>query len=104
MGKPFIKVKLHSGTGGESLGEKDLVVYYECAPSVKNINDSNIISYDDVLLEWVNTHDYFQRGYFNEDFEFDSPDTLKLVYLNDDEIKKVREAGHLIREDDLIRP
>lgn len=103
MNKSFIKIKLHSGNGGEPLGEKDLVIYYECDPSVNIINKSDVLSYADEILKWVNTRNYFQRGYLNEDFEFDSSDTLKLVYLNQDEIIKIQEAGHFVSKDDLIK-
>jgi hypothetical protein len=88
MGKPFIKIKLHSGVGGAPLGEKDLVLYYECDPNVKNIFDSDIISYDDAILKWANSCKRFQKGDLNEDFEF-FKQPFELVFLNDDQIKKV---------------
>ncbi len=101
MSKPFVKVKLHSGVGGEPLGAKNLVIYYECDPNAKSIIDTDIISYDDELLEWVNTCGRFQKGDSNEDYEFDSNSTLELVFLNDIEITTVQKAGHLVRKIDL---
>jgi len=50
MRKPFIKIKLHSDVGGAPLGQKDLVIYYECNTSVKNFAESDILSYDDGIL------------------------------------------------------
>lgn len=100
MEKPFVKIELHSGVGGEPLGEKDLAVYYECNTNVKKVADTDILSYDDELLEWVNTSDRFKKGYFNEAFEFNRQ-PFELVFLNDDQIKRVQDAGHLIHKNDL---
>ena len=100
MSKPYIKVKLHSDVGGYVFGEKDLVIYYECDPSVKNICESDILSYDDALLKWVNSSNRFQKGDSNQDYEFCS-EAFELIFLDDDQIKKIKDSGHFVSKDIL---
>jgi hypothetical protein len=99
--KPFVKIRLHSGLGGPELGEKDLVLFYECDPSINNIVDSGIITYAKAILKWVNTCGRFQKGHSNEDFEYFKKNTFELVYLDDEQINQFRQAGLVISKDDL---
>lgn len=99
MGKPYIEVRLHSGLS-KPLGGEDVIVYYECTPSVKKVMDSDIISYFDLLQEFVNTHDRFPKG--EKPYGFSELNQLSVVYLDDDQIKRYQEIGYIIRKEDLI--
>lgn len=98
MGKPFIKVRLNSGIGGEPLGGKDLVIYYECDKDAGSVYDIIRDKATNKLLDWVNTCGRFPKGSKNQNYEFYEHDTFELVLLDEDQVKCIRKAGCVFRK------
>ena len=99
MNKPFIKVDLRSGIG------ETLVVYYECDTYdtvIKEVTDSDILTYEDEIIEWANTCGLFTKEDAQSDFRYDHPSTLSVVYLNENQIKYLYNTGHIFSKSDLL--
>jgi hypothetical protein len=102
MEKPFLKIRMHSGPSlnGLGLGHTDIavVVYYEMNENVQEPTDVlAYLSLDelDAIENWVNTSDKFVKNAAGDDFIIYSKKGFELVYLEDKQVKQIKEAGHL---------